>query len=157
MRILTGARIFAFTFLLLGLSCVVIGTWKATIGLKAKSWPKAVGRIIISKAEPLRANQKIRIAASCISLDYIYLVGDKIYDGHNLDSGWSCFSSPKRVKEILKKYPTGKKVYVYYNPNNPSQSLLEPGLNWSIYFLWGIGIVTISTSLPMLKQKRYKK
>ncbi len=148
---MTGTKMFAWAFLLMGLFCLLLGTYRAILGIEAKNWPRAPGCIIISKAEPLRTSEKIRIAASCITLDYIYLVGKKVYDGHRLDSGWNCFSSSKRVKSLLKKYSTGTRVKVCYNPDNPEMAFLEPGLNWSIYFLWGVGLISVSTAWPMIR------
>ena len=41
------------------------------------------------------------------------------------------------AQKIAKKYPKGKKVTVYYMPDNPSESLLEPGFSYKV-FAWPI-------------------
>ena len=139
-------------FLMLGLWCVVLGTSKAIEGLKARSWPRAQGRIITSGIHSLQTRQKIRIARLCFDVDYLYLVGKEVYEGNRVNVGWRCFGSEEHVKELARKYPSGKEVEVYYDPRNPSRSLLEPGLDWSVFLLWGVGLVTLSVAWPLFRK-----
>ncbi len=145
--------IFAF----LGLYCLAIGISMGIEGIKAKSWPTAKGRIIKSRVEELRTSSKIRIARLCLNLDYLYLVGNQVFEGHRLNSGWRCFASENYIKNILKKYPVGKNVLVHYNPQKPQISLLEPGLNWSVFLMIGLGLITISITYPIVKTIFRKK
>ncbi len=151
---MSGTRLLIIAFLMLGLWCLALGTSKAIEGLRAQSWPKAQGRIISSRIHSLETQQKIRIARLCFDVDYLYLVGDEVYEGTRVNVGWRCFGSEKRIKDLARKYPSGKEVEVFYNPNNPSVSLLEAGLDWSIFLLWGVGLVTISVVWPLFKKTR---
>ncbi len=144
-------RFVALLFAFLGLWCLAVGISMGMEGIKAKGWPRAKGRIIKSKVEELRTSSKIRIARLCLSLDYLYMVGDKIFEGHRLNSGWRCFASEDYAKDVLKRYPVGKMVEVSYNPKRPSKCLLEPGLNWSVFFMCGLGLVTLSITYPFVK------
>ena len=48
------------------------------------------------------------------------------------------------AQKIAKKYPKGKKVTVYYMPDNPAESLLEPGFSYKV-FAWPIaGVVMLA-------------
>ncbi len=49
------------------------------------------------------------------------------------------------AKEMFRKYPNGRKVMIYYNPENVSQSRLEPGLidNTILMSIAGIGMLII--------------
>ncbi len=144
-------RFIGLIFAFLGLWCLAMGISMGIEGIKAQKWPRAKGRIIKSKVEELRTSSKIRIARLCLSLDYLYMVGDKIFEGHRLNSGWRCFASENYIKEVLKRYPTGKVVEVYYNPKRPEISMLEPGLNWSVFLMSGFGLVTVSITYPFVK------
>lgn len=147
-------RFFAFIFLFLGLWSLTIGFSMGLEGWKAKSWPLAKGRVIISKVEEWRTPGKIRIARLCLNMDYLYIVGEKVYEGHRLDSGWRCFGSESHLKEVLERYPSGKEVQVFYNPEYPEKSMLEPGLNWSIFFMIGLGLINCSIAIPIIKSSR---
>ncbi len=145
-------RFVALIFSFLGLWCLFVGLSMGLEGIKARNWPKAKGRIIKSKVSEFRTpKSKIRIARLCLELDYLYMVGKDILEGHRLDTGWRCFASEDHIKEIVKKYPVGKEVEVYYNPQNPKRSLLEPGLNWSVFLMSGLGVITLSITYPFLK------
>ncbi len=154
----TSTRIFIYIFLCLGLFAIALGTVKAKEAWQAKSWPVAQGRIIQSKVKEARiTNSRIRVARLCLELDYLYLAGDTALEGHRLNAGWQCFASEDRINSLLKKYPSGKAVKVYYNPDNPAQSMLEPGLDWSIYFLWGVGLITVSLMWPLIRRKKRRR
>ncbi|HID97600.1 MAG TPA: DUF3592 domain-containing protein [Thermodesulfobacteriaceae bacterium] len=153
---MTGTRFFTLAFLMLGLWAVTAGVVKAVEGFRALSWPEAPGRIIMFRVDEIRTSQKIRIARLCLNIDYLYQVGDKIYEGHRLNTGWKCFGSEKRIRELSARYPTGRAVQVRYDPAEPERSLLEPGLDWSIFFLWGVGIITLSVAWPLYRKSRIR-
>ena len=58
----------------------------------------------------------------------------------------------------MKRYPAGLHVQVHYDPNDPDESVLEPGPGWSSLFLLLLGllflsigsIVLLSFLLPLL-------
>ncbi len=150
---MSGTRLFFLVFLLLGLWCLAMGTTKATEALNARSWPTAKGRIISSGVKQLETRQRIRIARLCFYIDYLYLVKNKVYEGHRLNAGWRCFGSESRIRKLLSRYPSGSQVDVYYNPQNPAISMLEPGLDWTEFFLWGVGLVCVSVAWPFFRRK----
>ena len=147
-------RFFAFLFFILGMWALLAGFSMGIEGLKAGKWPAAKGRIIMSRVQEWRSPGRIRIARLCLDLDYLYMVGDKVLEGHRLDSGWRCFASEDHIREILRKYPSGKEVKVFYNPKNLQKSLLEPGISWSVLFLVGIGIINLSIAIPLMRSGR---
>jgi hypothetical protein len=151
---MNSSRLFAFAFVGLGLWCLVLGSSKAMEGLRARSWPTAPGRVVISRVEEMRTSQEIRIARLCLRLDYLYLVRDEAYEGHRVNVGWSCFGSENRVRELANRYNAGREISVYYDPANPHRSLLEPGLEWSVFFLWGLAAVTLSACWPLIRRRR---
>jgi len=154
----SGTRIFVYVFLSLGLFAIAMGTVRAKEALLARSWPAAPGRIIQSRVSEARTSTgNIRIARLCLELDYLYLVEETAYEGHRLNAGWRCFASDDRIRKLLEKYPSGKAVQVYYNPDHPEQSMLETGLDWSIFFLWGVGFVTVSLMWPLIRRRSRRR
>lgn len=154
----SGRYIFVYIFLGLGLFALATGTVRAKEAWLARSWPVAKGRIIQSKVSEARTSRgNIRLARLCLDLDYLYLVGDTVYEGHRLNAGWRCFASESRIRELLKRYPSGKAVRVYYNPHRPREAMLEPGLDWSIFFLWGVGFITVSLMWPFVRGEKRRR
>ena len=53
------------------------------------------------------------------------------------------------IRQVIKKYPKGALVTVYYNPSRPEESVLEPGFNPYIILIAAAGpfILLIATIL----------
>lgn len=63
------------------------------------------------------------------SISYTYEVGGQQYQGHRIT--WSPadseYKSTVKAKAQLAKYPVGKPVTVYYNPEAPGEAVLSRG------------------------------
>lgn len=56
----------------------------------------------------------------------------------------------KSSEELLREYPKGKKVTVYYDPDDPVNSYLEPGYSWQSYMGLVIGIIFLVAAVCVL-------
>lgn len=70
-----------------------------------------------------------------VIIDYVYKVGGKTFTGDRLT--FSENGPPVSQPTVVSSHPIGSSVQVYYNPNNPDESLLYPGavtddLGWVI-------------------------
>ena len=70
----------------------------------------------------------------CLHVDYQYTVDGRVYDGNRISysadnscNSWSANSDDD--------YPEGKKITVYYDPSNPSESVLLSGLSGIDFFI----------------------
>lgn len=70
----------------------------------------------------------------CLYVSYEYTVNEKTYDGDRVSYSTenSCNSWSKNADD---DYPEGKVITVYYDPGNPSESVLEPGLSGVDFFM----------------------
>lgn len=50
-------------------------------------------------------------------------------------------SDPTAARILLKRYPVGKRVTVYYNPARPQQAVLEPGVSGMAWILPAIRLL----------------
>ena len=64
----------------------------------------------------------------CLHVSYEYVVDGISYDGDRVSysSEHSCNSWSQNADD---DYPEGEEITVYYDPSNPSESVLEPGLS----------------------------
>lgn len=65
---------------------------------------------------------------------YAYSVDGRNLKGTNLRMGTDFHFLESGAESEAEKYPEGEKVTVYYNPQAPSDAVLEPGLNRHIFF-----------------------
>lgn len=109
--------------------------WQATA---SKSWPTAPGIITVSMVpdSPRHCGQD--------DLDYLHLYYTYDVDGAHYTKNQVFIGGPRCIGEwlaqrIVKRYPPGKAVLVYYDPDNPDTSVLEPGIPWYALGLWWKG------------------
>lgn len=109
--------------------------WKH--GKASEQWPTIEGTILESRVEYDGDNYNLRIR-------YRYNVLFEIFEGDAVT--YRGFSGDKRTLEgYVEKYPEQSKVLVYYDPADPENSVLEPGVDSSSYVLGGVGIVVLFT------------
>jgi len=83
---------------------------------KSADWPFVRGKIDRSWRSDHPTLPNIR---------YTYKVGAQTYQGNTV--AYRDLVGVNETKRILKRFPTGKQVNVYYNPQNHRESALEPG------------------------------
>ena len=96
----------------------------------ARSWRAVTGRIVKSAAEARRVsktrldsmveNSEVRNFAA---VSYAFNVGDARYHGSRVS--FAADRGNGGIAEMLKRYPAGMEVTVYYDPSNPADCVLD--------------------------------
>lgn len=74
------------------------------------------------------------------SVLYEYEVNGQKYSSNRLMSmSMSVAGNVKLVEKYVSRYRVGETITVYYDPNNPSDAVLEPGLAGTFRVMMGIG------------------
>lgn len=151
-----GKLMFALGFTLLGLIAMLFGLQGIYKAHASKSWPSTTGQVTVSKLEKRykdghmqeqerqfsserRRREIDRNTTFMAKIHYSYSVNSQDYEGQRVSFGGVSTNNPKDAQRVLKRYPRGKEVKVYYHPQNPKDSLLEPGITGSAFFLPGLG------------------
>lgn len=87
---------------------------------QAATWPTVAGEVTQAEIRAADATGAT-LAAPFVMVDYRYSVGGVTYLG---SQSIHRFTS---IQEAQVAFTSGQQVLVYYNPNAPLQSLLEPG------------------------------
>ena len=66
-------------------------------------------------------------------IEYRYIVAGREFNGHRYRHGFST-GDRSHVEQIVKAYPAGRRTTAYYNPADPAESLLSPGLSAHDFF-----------------------
>ena len=109
---LTG---FCGAFILFGLLSAAASLSDFRSGQQSLSWPSTEGKI--TRSVRRRGNRKLK------SLEYQYTVSATTYIGSR-----AAFMRTPYVKPVYKTYRTGQRVSVNYDPTDPGQAVLEPGV-----------------------------
>lgn len=115
-------------------------------GVASESWYKTEGTIISSDISIDYSEGDELYGAH---VEYRYKVDDVDYTSDNISFGDYNSSSKKPAQKILAKYYVGKTVVVYYNPEKPSEALLEPGTTIFHYLIILLGLLPIITAISV--------
>ena len=118
---------FLFDAILLG---IIVYTQRKVA--QARDWPSTMGTVMASAIIWRRSSNKGSVAYP--SVQYAYQVMGRPYQGTKIMPGPDAGGSG--AHKIVERYPAGKQVQVYYDPNDPSTALLERDTPSFIKILW---------------------
>jgi hypothetical protein len=94
----------------------------------ARNWPSTTGRVISSEMEARRSHSSeggYSTSYYAVVL-YEYMVDGKRYQSNRLTLGTPIGTSfTGRVQKKLQEYPVGNRVQVFYDPDDPTEAVLE--------------------------------
>ncbi|MFO7883628.1 MAG: DUF3592 domain-containing protein [Desulfobacteraceae bacterium] len=141
---------------LLGFALVFcgFGFYKYNIGKKNASWPTVKGKMIHSRPVPTKVNKSTEYR---LAVKYRYSVDGKTYTGDCITSSDGFQKTRKEAYKILKKYPVGGEVTVYYSPSDPGYSVLKTGANKNAFISLFAGAVCFLLAVAVIVSALKKK
>lgn len=128
-------------FLLVGLGLTYWG-WNILQNARASAlWPTADG--VVTRSEVTRSTDPDNGDSYSPEVTYTYTVNNVSQTDKTIKFGENSYSSRRKADEVVGNYPVGKNVTVYYDPEKPERSVLEPGVSGGSYIVIGIGIFFI--------------
>ena len=132
-------------FLLIGIGLTYWG-WNILQNARAsESWPTADG--IVTRSQVSHSTDAEGGDSYQPQVTYTYSAINSTYENNTIKFGENSYSSRKKADGIAASYPVGKNVTVYYDPQQPIKSVLEPGVSGGSYIVLGIGIFFILITL----------
>jgi len=133
--------------------CLAVLFGSMVAAMRIRRWPQVQGEITGNKPQTetdvnLCGNGIVVNRLLVPKIKYRYQVDGKNYTGHEITFITLNDTAGLASRRIRKKYPYGQQVTVYYSPDNPKRSLLEPYP--SIFFFLGAGLVALLFALPIL-------
>jgi hypothetical protein len=127
---------------IVGTGLIGIGAFAAygTVRMRLKTaqahrWPTAAGTITSSEVETETGDhdeRRVRLHSAAIT--YTYEVGGKSYESDQIELGGTRETNrPGEFERLVARYPMGKRVTVYYDPDDPATATLEPGALGGIF------------------------
>lgn len=101
---------------------------------RSQTWPRAAGTIVHSELVREVIDDAIHYEPV---VKYTYEVGGVGYTNDRISLfRWSTFLAGRERRKV-EEYPVGKAVDVYYDPGEPSESILEIEATGLDHILWG--------------------
>jgi hypothetical protein len=121
---------------IIGLGLTFLGSVKLKNAAETNRWPITNGTVISSAVGGAMKYYPF--------VSYTYTVESAVYTSDRISN--MSFNTKNRsvVEKVLKKYPLGSEIKVYYNKTDPSVALLEPGIQTGNILLLGFGIIVLA-------------
>ncbi|MDX2415310.1 MAG: DUF3592 domain-containing protein [Bacteroidales bacterium] len=111
----------------------------------SKSWPTVPGAITKSEIDIWRSDSKTHYQPDIV---YAYSVNGKKYTSSKITVGDPPLdNNVTPAKRLQAEYPVGKEIIVYYDPELPESSALEPGIKTGDIMLASISILFFAVGL----------
>lgn len=134
-------RIFGLALTAIGVALAIpFGYRVMTSALESAGWPHADGTIRDSQL--ITQEQRDGSFVYRLHIVYAYTAQGIEYQSGRIRFGSEDSASPNReqAERWLEEYPPGRVVTVYYDPQSPSNSVLEPGAHVDAYALLALGV-----------------
>ena len=107
----------------------------------SQQWPAVAGEVSLSRVVDMEvpSGRFGTTIAYSAEIAYQYTVGDRHYTGTNITFNDHSNINSSLAEKIVRRYPTGKTVKVYYNPGNPGEAVLENGFTSNLELSSGFG------------------
>ncbi len=139
---------------LLGGGLLVSGVMLARRALASRSWPEVAGKITSVNMS------RVWIGRSTLyypDIRYEYTVNEARLPGSQIGfaSTLPGFSHGAAIYALQRTYPRGHRVLVRYNPVDPGDSVLEPGIRAGLRTLLGAGTMLIVLAIAAAVASRF--
>ena len=116
------------------------------------NWPSTTGKITSSsvRKETRRESNKTS-TVYYPSVQYRYQIDGRPYTSSRIAFGNASGGRKSFAQDVAEKYPSGQKVTVYYDPDDPQYAILETGFTWNSIFIFLGGIVFFAAGILCLK------
>ncbi|MDB4474167.1 DUF3592 domain-containing protein [Opitutaceae bacterium] len=131
-RLPAAARFTPPILILVGIIVTAYGANKVWLGYQSSNWPQTPGIVRSIGVEESYKTEKSgsgshRYKVYEAQLTYDYQVAGRSYTGDRISFGHGPTRQRHPVQSVVDGLPIGSGVTVYYQPDNPSQSVLLPG------------------------------
>jgi hypothetical protein len=109
------------------------------------TWPTAAG--VVTSSEVDHSTDAEGGDSYSPEVDYQYQVDGQTITNNQIKFGENSYSSRRKAEEIAANYPLGQQVTVYYEPERPTNAVLEPGVSAGSYIVISIGALFLLISL----------
>ena len=146
-------RLFPLSFGFGSIIFLSVGLWMINKGMQSENWVKGTATITSSEIEKTESRSKDAQGFTKTSISYSvrvkysYAVKGSNYEGNTVGFGTISHNERSDAQEELKSYPKGKKIDVYYDPENPSDSVLKKGVFWPMYIVIAVSVITLIGSI----------
>ncbi|MHA2251186.1 MAG: DUF3592 domain-containing protein [Candidatus Kariarchaeaceae archaeon] len=130
----------------------------AILAYESNEWEKTSGTVILS--EMRTSTDSDGLPSYRPDIRYNYVVEGREYSSSAIYVGGKVGEGLYYTERLLEKYPVGSSLTVFYNPQDHSQSVIEPGLKdphveplFQYFFLFVLALIILAVSKSIFVSK----
>jgi hypothetical protein len=130
-----------FTILILcgaGIGLAVAGVDYIKTAFASPNWNTTTGEIMAAYVD--KSGSENTGFSYTAKVEYSYVVNDWRYESERIGFGEPVQASPEKAAEIIAPYEVGQPVTVYYDPDDVTYAVIEPGPTFNIIWLCAAGL-----------------
>ena len=122
-------------FILVGVLTGALFCYRIVQATTSTGWPSVTGELESSELkEVVYRGREVggrpdEASAWVVNFNYSYQIADKKYHGSRVTYSDGVNKTVRALRKLQNRYQGQSQIQVYYNPKNPSQSVLVPGLS----------------------------
>ncbi len=120
----TPGKILYSVLFIIGLGLCGYGIQMLNDANESKKWPQSEG--VVTSSEIIKSSDSDGTSYRA-KITYNYQVDDKTYSSNKISFGEYSSPNKNKAQDIIDKFPVGN-VTVFYDPEDPARSVLEPGV-----------------------------
>ncbi len=151
-----AVRVFPWLVILAGSLFIVTGVREMRLASASEEWPSTTGTVLSATVDSSSSSSGSSSRTYHASVAYTYRVAGSDFEGTTISYGAYGTGDYERAARIAARYEAGEPVRVYYQPDDPAESVLEPGshsLPWAslafgaVFALVGAGMAFLMPAL----------
>jgi len=147
-------RLLPFGFIAAGVFASWLGIGDLLMAIASASWPVTDAQVIASSVEyisPGGDGTGGRNPSYRAHVQYSFAVGGLSYSGNTLIYGHADFRDQGNAYAAIAPYRPELTVPVYYNPENPEENVLEPGVHTKTLVMPLFGLLCLIVGILIFK------
>jgi hypothetical protein len=122
-------------FVFVGVSTGIFFCYRIFQGTTSTRWPFVIGELESNELKEViyrgreAGGGADEASAWVVNYKYRYTVANRKYDGSRVTYSDGINKTMRALRKLQEKYKGKSQMQVYYNPKNPKQSVLVPGLS----------------------------
>jgi hypothetical protein len=151
--------ILTLALLAAGVGLLAWGGYEIKRAYESRGWPNTQGTITSSyiKKENRKDSNNRYKTTYYPKVNYQYQVEGKYYSCNRIAFGGVSGGKRSKAKRVVDRYPSGKKVTVYYNPQDPGIGVLNAGFSWGALLAFLSGLIFFGVGVLLFKTCRRNK
>ncbi len=123
---------------------------------RSRRWPSVPGRIVSS--DVVDVSRKVQVGDELeklvhehrVEIRYEFTLKGVLFSGIDVGEALEQSTDERRAHERVAKYPKGAEVRIFYSPEDPTRSVLEPGIRAATWIPVLVALALIVTGIAMV-------